>query len=360
MDKYLFKQVEIEKQFILFFLCGTHFNRNNKRDKRTVLKRYLESIDSRNRAIILEENFIFREKSTKKYLAYDEIFLKNLFDVELLASLLADKIFIIHESISTAAELGLFASNEEITKKICLLVPDKYNVEEKKLSKFIELAFLKRKPSIHTIYYYPIVKENKISLTKSDYHTYFYNDKIGKNLSNNIKRFIDNDSNKTVDLHIKESKFNGHIKDYLTYHVNKKNKKINIYLPIEVIKSQIISLFNIKEFTRKLRSIDNIKDVVNEVQKLYEDILSNTIGELKGLIIDEYKLYYNVINESQPKLRLRQTIGYILYILQAMDMIELPSVGEKLTIKTSFKLLYQEYEKCIEKSKLKEFSFLGR
>lgn len=224
MEKYIFSQKIIEKKYTLFFLCGTVFDEENASDKRIVLKKYIESINDKYKAIILEQNFIFRGESKKGYLAYDQIFLRNLFDVEMLMSLLADKIFIIHESISTAAELGMFASNPNIANKICLLVPDKINVEERKISKFIRMAFMNRSPRIRTIVFYPTVIKNKISPTKSDYHTYFNNNKIGENLGAKIKRFIRYNLKSSVNLSIKKARYNKPYKEYISYIKNEEQK----------------------------------------------------------------------------------------------------------------------------------------
>ena len=55
---------------------------------------------------------------------------------------LVDYIFIIHETFSTSAELGLFASNINLVKKICLISPNYYSVFDNYISTFIKDAFL--------------------------------------------------------------------------------------------------------------------------------------------------------------------------------------------------------------------------
>ncbi len=122
------------------FLCGNKFVGQEKNDKRSILKEYIEENATDCYSIILEENFMFKN-ITKSYLSYDDIFLKNLFQVEQLASIFADKIIIVHETLSTAAELGMFAHNADMMKKICLLVPDSMSIEENKTT-FIKLAYL--------------------------------------------------------------------------------------------------------------------------------------------------------------------------------------------------------------------------
>ena len=60
-------------------------------------------------------NFIFR-KNSSRFLVYDDIYMKDLYQVEMLTNYLVDKNLIIHESISTGAETGLFLSEEQMAK----------------------------------------------------------------------------------------------------------------------------------------------------------------------------------------------------------------------------------------------------
>ena len=107
MSKYIFKNKEEKNELYKFiFLCGSKYVKSDVSDKRNVLKKHLENINSSYRIIILEENFSFSK--SKIYLDYGDIYMRNLYDVEFLVSLLSDVIFIFHESISTGAEAGLF------------------------------------------------------------------------------------------------------------------------------------------------------------------------------------------------------------------------------------------------------------
>lgn len=108
------------------------------------MKEHIDGSTSNLHAIILEENFQFASTS-KQYLSYDDIYLSGLAQIEQLASLYASKIIIIHETISTAAELGMFAIDPILAQKICLLVPDKVSIEEEKISGFIRLAFFRKR-----------------------------------------------------------------------------------------------------------------------------------------------------------------------------------------------------------------------
>lgn len=75
----------------IVFLCGSHYSKKSKHDKRNILKEHIDGSTSNLHAIILEENFQFASTS-KQYLSYDDIYLSGLAQIEQLASLYASKI----------------------------------------------------------------------------------------------------------------------------------------------------------------------------------------------------------------------------------------------------------------------------
>ena len=87
MSKYIFKNKEEKNELYKFiFLCGSKYVKSDVSDKRNVLKKHLENINSSYRIIILEENISFSK--SKIYLDYGDIYMRNLYDVEFLVSLL--------------------------------------------------------------------------------------------------------------------------------------------------------------------------------------------------------------------------------------------------------------------------------
>jgi len=139
MKKYIFRENSIENEYRYIFLCGTKFDAKNKADKRIVLSEFLKNENRFYKPIILEENFVFA-KNSKKFLVYDDIHMRDLYQVEMLTNYLADNNIIIHESISTGAETGLFLSEQQSVTKTCLLLPDEMAVEENKLGQFFKVG----------------------------------------------------------------------------------------------------------------------------------------------------------------------------------------------------------------------------
>ena len=129
MDYFFKKDFTFKEKINFVFLCGSHFNKYDKTDKRSILKDKLKLSKQGYYPIILEENFCLKE-STNKYLGYDDIFLNDLSDIEKLVSIFASKIFIIHDSYSTSAELGVFASNKNTRNKIAVLCAEELSIDE--------------------------------------------------------------------------------------------------------------------------------------------------------------------------------------------------------------------------------------
>ncbi|WP_226701145.1 hypothetical protein [Priestia aryabhattai] len=363
VKKYKFnKNTKIKNPLRVFFLCGTRFLKNEEEDKRNVLKKYIETKYAPNsKAIILEEHFMFGEAGND-YLSYDKIFMKNLKDIELLTGLYSDKIFIIHESISTAAELGMFASNPNLLKKTCLMIPDILAVEEEKISAFIRLAYFKNpseEEKIETITFYPKIKENKVSETKVDYHTLFPGNSIRKRLGLQIDQFIKKDYDENFEINFKRNRFNKAFENENTisyfYYDKEDEKTLKVIIPPTVLKVLLIALFNIPEFKQGLRKTYNINKAVGVVESYFKSVIRESVSHIEANSFSDYKMNVSLKDKN---IKIREAIAYLLYILQALGMLKLPddkADKQQLVITTQFKQLYEgnfNILKEIKKSKL--------
>lgn len=349
------------------FLCGNKFVGQEKNDKRSILKEYIKENAADFYSIILEENFMFKN-TTKSYLSYDDIFLKNLFQVEQLASIFADKIIIVHETLSTAAELGMFAHDADMMKKICLLVPDSMSIEENKTTAFIKLAYLNANTPLmqigKKIIYYPDIDVNRTSKYKSDYRTGFHNNVIGKNLGDKILRFISS-GNSNSQITFKRNDYNEPYTytNCITYKINKKTHNITAYVNPYILKTQLLSLFFVDEFKKEIRNEKRIFEHVNYIDKFYNNVLLNTICHLEGLKVNEFDIN---IKLSGTSCTLNQAIGYFIYMLQGVNLLYLESESEsadasirKIRISNKFKNYTTSLGEYIEDFKITSFGRLG-
>ncbi|MBN1061400.1 hypothetical protein DVV95_06140 [Clostridium botulinum] len=348
MQEYIFSENEVDKGYNAIFLCGVKYNKGNS-DKRNVLKKYLEDLDEKNKVIILEENFKFG-KSTRRYLSYDDIFMKNLKDIETLTAIFSDKVFIIHESISTAAEFGMFATNKLLNGKLCLLTPNEYSVEETKITAFLRLAFFYEENNIRNIVFYPEVEQWKTSQFKSDFRTSFFNNKIGINLSNQITDFLNENKEEKISINFKKAVFGkySNSKNDISYFDDRKNNKLKIKISTQIIKTHIISFFKLLDFRTEIRTNKNLTDHITYIERFYKRILLNTISEREGKLFDNI-----VVSCKDCNLEFRRIISYTLYLLQAMKLINLVQSEEnteerKISITMDFENLIMLYDSLIE------------
>ena len=347
-------------------MCGTKYAKSDPREKRIILKEFLKENIANCRAIILEENFIFG-RTNMQYLAYDDVFLQGLAQVEQLASLFASKIIIIHETISTAAELGMFAINPALSPKICVLVPDDISIEERKTSAFIKLAFLnynsKSTKIGKQVVYYPDIEVNRLSNEKSDYHTYFHNNEIGVKLGEQIILFVKPKKFKKQ-LKIMKSNFGKPTIDpnVVDYYIDDASRTINAFVHVDTLKIQLLSLFFIEENRKEFRQTKAIKDHVSFMCEKYEEILLNTIAENEGLEVHRYSI--KAALKGTEVCKLRQAVGYYLYMLQAIGLIgleqnqELNASHRKIRISTNLDDCKTELNGLIYSKRTTEFGML--
>ena len=350
---YLFNEMKKFSEPLIIFLCGTKYNKN-KEDKRQILKKFLKK-HKNNKVIILEEHFIFG-KTTKKYLSYNDIYMKNLQDVEMLTACFAKKIFIIHESMSTGAELATFASNEFLYDKLCVLVPDSTGVEEKKISTFLKLAYFKKEPKVHQITFYPEIYPYQISKQHIEIRTNFNNNSITKNLSSKINKFINLKSSDDIKyirflkiLYNKPSIDPGII-SYGKSLIDEKNAIA--YVSARVVLYQIAALFSDKDFRKEVRKDKKLQDHVTYILFFYKEVMRNTISELMFNQFNDITITIIEIN-----IKIRNVIAYALYILQALNAINLLQSEEemvKFEISYNFDEQIGKYNALISK-KIKKF-----
>lgn len=317
MNKYIFRENNIENEYRYIFLCGTKFVAKDKTDKRIVLSEFLKKENISYRPIILEDNFVFA-KNSKKFLVYDDIHMKNLYQVEMLTNYLSDNNIIIHESISTGAETGLFLSEQHSVLKTCLLLPDEMAVEENKLGQFLRLAFLKAEPKLKIITYFPRLKANIISENVKNWHTYFYKDQIGKNLGNEIKEFI---NDKFLFSKIKFTKVKTKISEGCIHYIIR-DKNLEVTALPRIIMMCIACLFNIEDVEKVIFNADEkkLKEYIEILKKCLIELFINTIEEKTGEEICKCTIKAEM---NIKDVYISNIIGMSLYLFQGAGFINI-------------------------------------
>lgn len=326
---YIFNQITIKADRGIIFLCGTKYRKKARYDKRNVLKTYIESKYALKKILILEEHFVFGKRSG--YLSYDDIFMKNLNNIEILSAAFANAIIIIHDSISTGAELAAFASNESLKDKLCVLEPDSTGVEERKISAFLELAFFGEESKIRKIVYYPEVYSYEISEKHIEKRTKFMNNSIGPILGKKICDFIEQ-CKRDLNICFEEMKYKKVNNDLGVISYTKTGNELQVYVSGQVVLYQVIGLLSINNIRAELRTMKRLHEHVDYLCKQYKTILHNTIQKNMKVVIEEIAISVKEIN-----IKIRDVIAYSLYMMQAIDMISITTEKElkKIVLKNN-------------------------
>ena len=317
MKRYIFKEQEIINEYQYIFLCGSQYKGNNKNDKRNVLREFLKMQNINYRPIILEDNFIFKKNETR-FLLYDDVYMKDLYQVEMLMNYLSDKNIIIHESISTGAETGLFLSEQQSLSKTCLLFPDEYAIEENKLGQFIRLAFLREPKIVKVIKFYPKVVKNILSNDVMHWHTYFWENRIGASVGNEIVKFLEK---KNLSYKIKFVKCKKQVDEGFIHYRNK-NDILEITLLPRVLINCVAAIFNIEEVSKTIFSgkPKELKEYINYIKCYLSNVFIQTVEEITG---DSFKSCSIHVKMNIKDVYISGVIGMILYLFQAAGFISI-------------------------------------
>jgi len=351
-DKYFNLNGIINNPVRIFFLCGSYYNPYNSelKDKRIVLKEYIESLNVNYKCLILEDKFVFR--NINKKLNYNDINIKSLKSIEVLTSLLSDKVLIFHESISTAAEIGLFSSDPTINNKMLILVPDFYSVEEEYMSGFLRLAYNNQvfpDYNIKTLKYYPGTQTYKISEEYKKYHTYFVGNEVGASLKTNLQIELDMSKSSNVNV-VKQTKHNTYKQNISKYII--KGNILTVEFNISHFIMYLFSLFSIDEIKKDLREILAEEDDVKK--KLLYKTISILKKKFNNLIYLSFKNEVTLNNFdnieivfSHQSITFSQVVSYFVYVLYGTNLIDLNIKKRKLSISIELEEISKQYSVLI-------------
>lgn len=314
--EYIFENVNnFTEPIRILFLCGSTYSKNSD-DKRNVLKKFLEE-DEDNKVILLEKYFLFG-KAQEDFLSYYDAKLFDLYNIENLAALLSTRVIILHESYSTAGEIGTFASNPYLKNKLITLVPERYTIEEEKLSNFLYLAFWHGNNKIidkNVIRYYPITKTVYVSDKIKKYYTYFPNNEIPRNVGKLITEQI-GEKEKVNLSYVINPKNNI---DYNKSFVKIYDDYVKVNLEFNVFKNYIISMLNISELKTSLRNCTKVYEIIKVFDNAFLEILENTLKNNLKIVPSNIKVTLN----NQKGFNYLNCVKFAVYMLHACGLMNI-------------------------------------
>lgn len=321
MEYMFINKPEFAEPIRVLFLCGAKF-KDIESDKRIVLKKHLEK-DPKNKVILLEKyfDFVLRKNTDTGLLSYYDANLFNLYNIESFAALVATNIIVIHETLSTAGEIGVFGSNCQLRDRIITLVPERFSVEEEKLSSFLRLAFWNTHEKLvnnRVIRFYPTTKRTMISDTHSFYETCFAKNEIPRTLGLRIEEQI-NKSPKSSVL-VVGNKINRFEKGTLS-----------VWLSYESIKNYLLALLSIPQNRKQLRGCTKLYEIRNILLKEFSNAVKNAYFDANGIMPKSVRIYIN----QQPNYDFSDVLNFMIYFWHACNIMTIKCTEED-SISVSF------------------------
>jgi hypothetical protein len=329
MDHYILNlrddySLNIPSDLKIIFLCGVVFNRSSGKDKRTVLKKYLLRTEQHH-PIILEENF-------GNPAVYGDIDLRNLHDVETLVACFANATIIIHESLSTGAELGMFAANKGTASRLLVLHPDRDSVEENKISGFIRLAYFNGNgpvlPKDSAVSFIPVLQKSYETNDRYIYHTTFPDDlQLASRARDSIDRFLKKPGVEPLsNISFKKSQYNTskpnspNIIDYYS-----DTGTLRLHMSAMALRTLLFSLLSLDHVRERITESASISDVLSILQDELNALLLSTHNNKTGAKLGAIKVCLKGLElttfQDDSTDDYRKAVGLFVYLLKAMGYL---------------------------------------
>lgn len=322
---YIYCDKKINNPLYIHFLCGNKYKRNKQNDKRNILKSYIDSIDN-NYALILEKLFEPKEYSSMGFI--------DLEQVELMASHYAKSVIILHETVSTAAEIALFGSKELLKNKILVIYAPKEIIETDVVGNFIRLAYFRNDKVKNSSFNYKTKLYNITGKSVAYYNTFFQNDVMDDSFVKILNDFWSSSANK---LDISLTKENSINKKDNTYRIEE--KRIKIKLNYEFILSIILSILLNPTLIKNIR---NEGEIVKNLCSLIRKILKNTISVHEFKNVDDYSVEIRTNDKQDINLPIR----FCIYILIKAGLLNIRN--NQISITSEFKEKNKEYRDLLQ------------
>jgi hypothetical protein len=329
MDHYILNlkddySLDIPNDLKIIFLCGVVFNRRSDKDKRKVLKKYLLK-NEQHYPLILEESF-------SNVAVYGDIDLRNLHDVETLVACFANATIIIHESLSTGAELGMFASNKSTASKLLVLHPDRDSVEEDKISGFIRLAFFNESGAIlppdSAIPFSPIVRKNYETNDRYVYHTAFPNDlELASRARNSINDFLAKPGIEPPStISFVRPKYNtptSNLSAVIDYYED--DGVLCLHVSPMALRTLLFSLISLEHVRERVIGSTSLSEVLTALQEELGKLILSTHNHQAGAALSTVKICLKGLElttfQDDSTDDYRKAVGLFVYLLKAMGYL---------------------------------------
>lgn len=257
----------------IVFLCGPLYDKNNQSDRRKILQEKIYSEFEGKYLPLVVDDFLTKESMGQEI---------SIQIMEEICAAISLQTYIFLDTISSAAELGIFV-NSAFFNKVKVFVPKINDIYNKgNVGFFVKEVVLKDKPDkIEVLEYRPKVQKAAIA---TDYFAEFYsfvNDVIPNNITKNIEKdevYSETDKHKIEIINTPNMPQNEH---QICYKIENENLyihtsiKVLFYTTISIIYCEYKDFFEKKEKNFNALDIEKIEDLVIQA---YVNLLCEKTG----------------------------------------------------------------------------------
>jgi uncharacterized alkaline shock family protein YloU len=318
------KVLSLPSNIQIVFLCGVQFRGGKKfMDKRLALQEIIR-LRPNTSTVILEEHFANLEM-------YNDIGIRNIHDVENLVSYFSNATIVIHESLSTAAEIGMLASSQTSADRTIVLYPDSGIIKNEKVRGFINFAYYNANPVLPKTGRIPFVPRLR-DIYESNYaqttHTFLPTEFDASYPYSKVQSFLDSSTIKSVinftfrQLNYKQGIDNSN--DIIDYDYT--DEVLTVFISTEALKATVISLLSVDQVRIEVNRCTKYIDVISVIYNQLEAALSETIQDYlpttpKSTSIELKNIQLTQTQKGESITVIRKALGMFVYLLKAVGFL---------------------------------------
>ncbi len=354
------KVLNLPSNIQIVFLCGVKFRGGKKgQDKRLALQDIIR-LRPNTSTVILEEHFSNLDM-------YSNIGLRNIHDVENLVSCFSNATIVIHESLSTAAEIGMLASNKLSADRTAILFPDSGIVKNEKVAGFIDLAYYHTNPVLSEggrIPFVPRLREVYESNHSQTFHT-FLPEGFGNSYPyEKVQKFLNTPTIKsTTEFTFRPLGYKNvtSATDIIDYEYIE--GVLNVFMSPEALKATLIALLSRDEVREAVDQSTKYIDLISVLHSHLRDTLQETIkdhlvAEPKVTNIELKCIQLTVAQPGESITDIRKAIGMFVYLLKAIGFLYIES-DEQFKVRRNFASTRESFAGSTVAVKISAFAKAG-
>lgn len=332
---YIYVANIIKNPIYIHFLCGNRYVKKpdkittkTKINKRVILAEYIDSLPN-HYSVILEEFFTLH--------TYKVNSMGNLKEIELMTSYLSTSVMVMHETYSTAAEIGVFGNLEELANKMLVIYPSKESIKFDCVGTFIRESFFTG--SIVENQSYPYSTHRKKNQRFPT--TYFAGNTLDSKFLSILNNFFDKVCKSNIDV-----SFSKNYDKCVGYYISVSEKRIHITLSYEILFYSLLAAITNLSIMKDARDPD---EFTMNFSSIIKNIFQNTVEKREKVNPNDFSVSINMIDGYE----INKPIKFIYFLLLKLELINI--VEDRIEVTRKLSNIIKNNDNILMKEDKKDF-----